>query len=117
MVDHLFLELLKTIIKVLAWFGENLPDDPRLGRKLLLAGGVLVCVIFVPSTSPDWGNVIFGLQLLCVLGGGLCLILGSFVFFRRWVWRRQDKRAPVIMSLELGRQDERPAVIRSLGLK
>lgn len=101
MADHLFFELLKAIIKGLAWLGENFPDDPRLGRKLLVIGGALVSLIFVPSTSPELGDLIVLLQVLCVIGGGSCLILGSFVFFRRWVWRRQDKRAPVIMSVGL----------------
>ena len=100
-MDHLFLELLKAILKGLAWLGENFPDNPRLGRKLLLVGGALVSTIFVPNTSPELGDLILLLQILCVIAGGPCLILGSFVFFRRWVWRRQDKRAPVIMSLGL----------------
>lgn len=101
MTDHFFFELLKALIKGLAWLGENFPDNPRLGRKLLLVGGVLVSMILVPNTSPDLGDFILMLQVLCVIAGGSCLILGSFVFFRRWVWRRQDKRTPVIMSLGL----------------
>lgn len=100
-MDHLFIELLKAILKGLAWLGENFPDDPRLGRKLLLVAGVLISTVLAPTTSPEWGDFVLVLQLLCVIAGGICLILGSFVFFRRWVWRRQDKRAPVITTLLL----------------
>lgn len=101
MADHLFLELLKAILKGLAWLGENFPDDPRLGRKLLLVAGVLTPTVLAPTTSPEWGDFVLVLQLLCVIAGGICLILGSFVFFRRWVWRRQDERTPVITTLLL----------------
>src|SRR5215470_16322814 len=98
-MDHFFLELLKALLKGLAWVGENFPDDPRLGRKLLLVGGVLISSLLIPTTSPDWGDLVAMLQLLCVLAGGVCLLLSAFVFFRRWVWKRQDKRAPVITTL------------------
>ena len=100
-MDHFFIEFLKAVLKGLAWLGENFPDNPRLGRKLLLIGVVLVATIFLPNSSPEVGDPILMLQLLCVTAGGPCLILGSFVFFRRWVWRRQDKRAPVVTTLLL----------------
>jgi hypothetical protein len=98
-MDHLFLELLKAFLRGLAWLGENFPDDPRLGRKMLLIGGLLVSSVLLPTTSSEWGDLILTLQLLCVLSGGVCFLLSAFVFFRRWVWRRQDKRAPVITTL------------------
>lgn len=101
MADHFFFEFLKAVLKGLAWLGENFPDNPRLGRKLLLAGVVLISLILVPNSSPELGDLILMLQLLCATAGGACLILGGFVFFRRWVWRRQDKRAPVITTLLL----------------
>jgi hypothetical protein len=78
------------ILKDLAELAENFPDNPRLGRRLLVGGGVLVCTIFVPDTSPNWGILILILKSLCAITGAVCMVLGSFVFFRRWVWRRQE---------------------------
>jgi hypothetical protein len=100
-VDHFFYELLKLLLKGLAYLAENFPDNPRLGRKLLLVGGALFSAVFAPTTSPEWGGLVAVLQLLCTIAGGVCLLLGTFVFFRRWVWRRQEKRTPVVMSLNL----------------
>ena len=93
-------EILIHLLRGLAWLGENFPDNPRLGRKLLLIGGVLVSTVFVPSTSPDWGDLILIFKSLSVITGGVCLILGALIFFRRWVWRHQDSRPPVITSLK-----------------
>ena len=101
MADDFLFELAKAILEGLAWLGENFPDNPCLARKLLLSGGVLLSTVFIPNTSPELGDLILLLQVLCVIAGGPCLILGSFVFFRRWVWRRQDQRRPVIISLVL----------------
>ena len=89
------------ILKDLAELAENFPDNPRLGRKLLLGGGALLCTIFVPDTSPSWGVLILILKSLCVISGAVCMVLGTFVFFRRWVWRRQEKRPPIITTLRL----------------
>jgi hypothetical protein len=97
MSAHIFIEL----VKRLAWIGENFPDDPRLGRKLLLGGGLLLSSIFLPENSPEWGDAILIAKSLCVIAGAVCIILGAFVFFRRWVWRRQDNRPPVIITLRL----------------
>ena len=97
MYEHLIYDLLKHLGPLV----DNFPDDPRLGRKLLLVGGVLVSTIFVPSTSPEWSVFVLILKSLCVIAGGVCSLFGAFVFFRRWVWRRQDKRVPVIRSLNL----------------
>jgi hypothetical protein len=94
-------QLIIEILRDLAELAENFPDNPRLGRRLLLGGGVLVCAIFVPDTSPNWGILILILKSLCVITGAVCMVLGSFVFFRRWVWRRQEKRPPIITSLRL----------------
>jgi len=45
MIDHLILKLLELALKGLGSLAENFPDDPRLGRKLLFAGGLLVSTI------------------------------------------------------------------------
>jgi hypothetical protein len=97
MFVHLILEILRGLAKL----AENLPDNPRLGRKLLLGGGLLLGTIFVPDTSPEWGDLILVLKFLSAITGGLCTVLGAFVFFRRWVWRRQENRPPIITSLRL----------------
>jgi hypothetical protein len=87
------------LLKGLAWLGENFPDNPRLGRRLLLGGGILLCAFFVREKPEDWADAILITKSLCVITGGVCIILGSFVFFRRWVWRRQDSRPPTITTL------------------
>ena len=94
--DTIF-EILEGIAKI----AEKFPDNPRLGRILLLVGFVLVSTIFAPTNSPNWGDFVLIAKSLCVITGGVCLLLGAFVFFRRWVWRRQEKRTPVISSLNL----------------
>jgi hypothetical protein len=94
-------DLIIEILRGLAKLAENFPDNPRLGRKLLLGGGLLFCALFVPDTSPEWGDLILVLKFLSAITGGVCMVLGTFVFFRRWVWRRQEKRPPVITTLRL----------------
>ncbi len=93
--------LILHILRALAVLAENFPDNPRLGRRLLLGGGLLLCALFVPGTSPEWGDLILVLQYLSAITGAVCVILGAFVFFRRWVWRRQENRPPIINSLRL----------------
>jgi len=93
--------LILHILRALAVLAENFPDNPRLGRRLLLGGGLLLCALFVPDTSPEWGDLILVLKYLSALTGGVCVVLGTFVFFRRWVWRRQENRPPIITSLRL----------------
>jgi len=93
--------LILHILRALAVLAENFPDNPRLGRRLLLGGGLLLCALFVPDTSPEWGDLILVLQYLSAITGAVCVILGAFVFFRRWVWRRQENRPPIITSLRL----------------
>jgi hypothetical protein len=92
---HIVIEL----VKGLAWLGENLPDNPRLGRKLLLGGGMLLCAFFVPERPEEWADAILIVKVLSEIAGSVCLILGGFIFFRRWVWRRQEKRPPIITSI------------------
>ena len=93
--------LILHILRALAALAENFPDNPRLGRRLLLGGGLLLCALFVPDTSPERGDLILVLQYLSAITGAVCVILGAFVFFRRWVWRRQENRPPIINSLRL----------------
>ena len=94
---HLILHLLRA----LAALAENFPDNPRLGRKLLIGGGLLLCALFVPDASFEWGDLILILKYLIAITGGVGVVLGAFVFFRRWVWSRQENRPPIITSLRL----------------
>ena len=96
MSAQIFIELLKG----LAWLGENFPDNPRLGRGLLLVGGLLLCTFFVPVGTEESADLILVLKGLSVIAGSVCVILGAFIFFRRWVWGRQDKRPPTITTLK-----------------
>ena len=78
---QIFIELLKG----LAWLGENFPDNPRLGRGLLLVGGLLLCAFFVPAGTEESADPTLVLKGLSVIAGSVCVILGAFIFFRRWV--------------------------------
>ena len=94
---HLIIELLRGLAKL----ADTFPDNPRLGRRLLLLGGFLFSAILIHDSSTDVDDAFFVLKYLSVISGGVSVILGSFVFFRRWVWKRQDNRPPVITSLRL----------------
>ena len=99
-MDHFFLEALKWLWKGLGYLVENFPDNPRLAWKLILGGCALIATIFVPTISPEWNDLFF-VAFPCAIAGCICILLGIFVFFRRWVWRRQEKRQPVVTSLNL----------------
>jgi len=43
------------------------------------------------------------LQVLSLIAGITCIVLGLFVFFRRAVWRNQEKRGSGLLSLDLNR--------------
>jgi hypothetical protein len=45
----------------------------------------------------------FILQVLSLIAGIICIVLGVFVFFRRAVWRNQEKRGSGLLSLDLNR--------------
>jgi hypothetical protein len=45
----------------------------------------------------------FILQVLSLIAGIICIVLGAFVFFRRAVWRNQEKRGSGLLSLDLNR--------------
>jgi len=93
--------LIIDLLRGLARLADTFPDNPRLGRKLLLLGGFLFSAILIHDPSADVDDPFLVLKYLSAISGGVCIILGSFVFFRRWVWKRQDDRPPVITSLRL----------------
>jgi hypothetical protein len=80
---------------------ENFPDDPRLGRKLLLVGAGLLGVFWFLAHSSQWMDSTFPLQILALFAGIVCMVLGLFVFFRRAVWRNQERQGSGLLSLEL----------------
>ena len=88
-----------------AWVAENFPDDPRLGRRLLLAGGVLLAAFWFLAHSPRWMDSTFALQLFGLIAGFICIFLGFFVFFRRAVWRNQERRGSGLTSLNLNQRN------------
>ena len=99
MVDHLIIHL----IKGAAWLGENFPDDPRLARRLLIIGGILCLSFIVPTRfAADWDfHLLLFLEFLSLICGGICLLLGVLVFFRRAVWWRQEKAGSGFTNLDL----------------
>jgi len=44
------------LLRGLAWLGENFPDNPRLGRKLLFGGGILLCAFFCTRKTGGVGR-------------------------------------------------------------
>jgi hypothetical protein len=65
----------------IAWITENFPDDPRLGKKLLLVGAALSGAFWFLAHSPQWMDSTFILQGLSLIAGIICIVLGLFVFF------------------------------------
>lgn len=104
MLDQLIIHSLKGA----AWVAENFPDDPRLGRRLLAAGGALIG-LHVYLSHPPWRDSTVLLQNLCLVAGIICGILGLFVFFRRAVWRRQEKAGSGLTSLDLSERNNSAA--------
>jgi len=41
--------------------------------------------------------------VLGFIAGIICIVLGLFVFFRRAVWRNQEKRGSALLGLDLNR--------------
>lgn len=87
------------ILKLLAWVGENFPDSPRIGWWCLGSGTVLVSAMFVPDRVLGYDELLSGLRYTVSIAGVVCILLGLFVFFRRAVWRLQDRRAKRTISL------------------
>ena|SRR5258708_30785937 len=86
-------------LKALAWIGENLPDSARVGWSYLLTGLVLICAFFVPARIIADNAAMYGLQWLVIVAGIVCAVLGAFVFFRKAVWKLQERRSKRSISL------------------
>ena len=94
-------ELTKATLKLLKWIEEKLPDKPRLGLALFAAGAVIVGLARNLLSSVDLGPDAADLQLLWIVLGSGCGVLGGYILFRRAVWMWQDRRAPRITTLRL----------------
>jgi len=84
-------EILIHLGRGIAWVAENFPEDPRLGNRLLLVGAALIGAFWFLAHSPQWMDSTFILQVLSLIAGIICMVLGLFVFFRRAFWRNQEK--------------------------
>src|SRR5271156_6262514 len=95
MIGHFLVEWTPKLLK---WIEENLPDNPRLGRKVFLVGCAILAATLVPGIL---SRGIFGDAIIfCGLSLGFtCMILGGYILFRRGIWNWQDKRPPRITSL------------------
>ena len=103
--------VLDQIINSYRWVNK-VPDDPRVARRLVIAGSILCLAFIIPiNFRADW-NLPFALLLefLCLIAGIPCLLLGGFVFFRRAVWARQQRVGSGLVDLGLGvRNNPAPA--------
>ena len=68
-----------------------------------MVGAPLVGALWFLAHSPQWMDSTFILQVLSLIAGIICIVLGVFVFFRRAGWRNQEKRGSGLLSLDLNR--------------
>ena len=94
-MGHLILYLLE----LLAWVGDSFPHSPRIGWWCLGSGTVLMSAVFVPDQALGHDELLGDLRYTVSIAGLVCILLGLFVFFRRAVWRMQDRRAKRTISL------------------
>ena len=64
-------------------------------------GAGLLGAFWFLAHSPQWMDSTFPLQVLSLFAGIVCMVLGLFVFFRRAVWRNQERQGSGLLSLEL----------------
>jgi hypothetical protein len=55
--------------------------------------------MLIPQRFIDQDTLYYTLQNLSLYLGIICLVLGLFVFFRRAVWKLQDRREKRTISL------------------
>lgn len=79
------------LIKAILWVGENFPDDSELADRLLLGGTPFLVFALLPSRLTA-GNVPWYFAKWAIVAmGAASIFLGAFVYFRRFVWNRQQK--------------------------
>jgi hypothetical protein len=93
--------IIMSVLRGLAWLAENFPDDPRIAKRLLLIAALLIAAFFLSYNPPGYEDLILILRYLALISGAVCATLGSYVFFRRAVWWRQDKAGSGLVSLDL----------------
>ena len=87
------------LIRLLAWAAENIPDDPQLGWKFVAGGGLLAGLMFLPQRYTENQPTLYTIQIVSIVAGCVLCVFGLFVFFRRAVWRLQDRREKRTISL------------------
>lgn len=95
------IHLLRALIKLLSWIDGKLPDRPRLAVKLVVIGAVLLTPVAFPKLIIQLGTGGSVLALNLVIGGMVCLLMGSYILFRHGMWKWQEKRAKKFISLNL----------------
>jgi hypothetical protein len=87
---------------------DDLPDTPRLGVKLIIAGLAILAFryawprvalasfqqasAFVFRHSPRFEPSPDDLSAYLVIGACMCMTCGAFIFFRRGVWWWAERR-------------------------
>jgi len=51
-------EILIHLGRGIAWVAENFPDDPRLGKRLLLLGAALIGAFWFLAHSSHWMSLV-----------------------------------------------------------